>query len=75
MFWRFCTIYSFFFLQTVEEYRNVWKNEVIEWFGALNKIEGAEWLIVFDSVNAREKKNRGALIERIKSDFSKYTNR
>lgn len=41
----------------------------------LNKIETAEWLIVFDSLKAREQKNRGALIERIKSDFAKFTNR
>lgn len=41
----------------------------------LSKVEGAEWLIVFDSLKAREQKNRGALIERIKSDFAKFTNR
>nr|CDP91748.1 Bm7049, isoform c [Brugia malayi] len=64
-----------FIFQTVAEYRNECRNEISEWFATLNRLEGAEWLIVFDSMKAREQKNRGALMERIKSDFSKFTNR
>nr|CDP91755.1 Bm7049, isoform b [Brugia malayi] len=63
-----------FIFQTVAEYRNECRNEISEWFATLNRLEGAEWLIVFDSMKAREQKNRGALMERIKSDFSKFTN-
>lgn len=61
--------------QTVAEYRSEYRNVMSEWFATLNKIEGAEWLIVLDSSKAREQKNRGAVIERIKSDFAKFTNR
>ncbi|VDM92760.1 unnamed protein product, partial [Onchocerca ochengi] len=60
---------------TIAEYRSEYRNEVSEWFATLSKTEGAEWLIVFDSLKAREKKCRGALIERIKSDFARFTNR
>ncbi|KAM3722041.1 Trafficking protein particle complex subunit [Dirofilaria immitis] len=75
--WEEASLLHFFFLNpsTVPEYRNECRNEISEWFAILNKIEGAEWLIVFDSLKAREKKNRGALMERIKSDFAKFTNR
>ncbi|KAL3997638.1 Trafficking protein particle complex subunit 10 TRAPPC10 family protein [Acanthocheilonema viteae] len=75
--WEEASLLHFFFLNpsTVAEYRNEYRNEISEWFATLNKIEGAEWLIVFDSLKAREQKNRGALIERIKSDFAKFTNR
>ncbi|CAG9534849.1 unnamed protein product [Cercopithifilaria johnstoni] len=75
--WEEAPLLHFFFLNpsTVAEYRNEYRNEISEWFATLSKIEGAEWLIVFDSVKAREHKNRGALIERIKSDFAKFTNR
>uniref|UniRef100_A0A915PL93 TRAPPC10/Trs130 N-terminal domain-containing protein n=1 Tax=Setaria digitata TaxID=48799 RepID=A0A915PL93_9BILA len=75
--WEEASLLHLFFLNpsTVTEYRNEYKNEVSEWFTVLSKIEGTEWLIVFDSLEAREKRNRGALIERIKSDFAKFTNR
>ncbi|EFO28054.2 hypothetical protein LOAG_00426 [Loa loa] len=75
--WEEASLLHFFFLSpsTVAEYRNECRNEISEWFATLSKIEGAEWLIVFDSLKAREQKNRGALIERIKSDFAKFTNR
>uniref|UniRef100_A0A0N5AQR1 Tudor domain-containing protein n=1 Tax=Syphacia muris TaxID=451379 RepID=A0A0N5AQR1_9BILA len=32
-------------------------------------------MIVFDSAKARERRNRGAVMEKIKSDFSKFMNR
>ncbi|VDO28993.1 unnamed protein product [Brugia timori] len=75
--WEEASLLHFFFLNpcTVAEYRNECRNEISEWFATLNRLEGAEWLIVFDSMKAREQKNRGALMERIKSDFSKFTNR
>ncbi|EJW78816.1 hypothetical protein WUBG_10276, partial [Wuchereria bancrofti] len=75
--WEEASLLHFFFLNpcTVAEYRNECRNEISEWFATLNRMEGAEWLIVFDSLKAREQKNRGALMERIKSDFAKFTNR
>ncbi|VDK85828.1 unnamed protein product [Litomosoides sigmodontis] len=75
--WEEAPLLHFFFLNpsTVAEYRNEYRNMISEWFATLNKIEGAEWLIVLDSLKAREQKNRGAVIERIKSDFAKFTNR
>ncbi|CEF65617.1 TRAPP II complex, TRAPPC10 family-containing protein [Strongyloides ratti] len=47
---------------TPEEYRSKIRHE-------------SQWIIVFDSKNAREKKNRGQVMERIKSDFSSYFSR
>uniref|UniRef100_A0A0R3RIZ3 Trafficking protein particle complex subunit 10 n=1 Tax=Elaeophora elaphi TaxID=1147741 RepID=A0A0R3RIZ3_9BILA len=75
--WEEASLLHFFFLNpsSVPEYRNEFRNEISEWFATVSKMEGAEWLIVFDSLKAREQKNRGALIERIKSDFAKFTNR
>ncbi|VDN02633.1 unnamed protein product [Thelazia callipaeda] len=75
--WEEASMLHFFFLDpsTVEEYRSEYRNDLGEWFAILNKIEGAEWLITFHSSKAREKKNRGAVIERIKSDFAKFSNR
>uniref|UniRef100_A0A0K0F920 Trafficking protein particle complex subunit 10 (inferred by orthology to a human protein) n=1 Tax=Strongyloides venezuelensis TaxID=75913 RepID=A0A0K0F920_STRVS len=60
---------------TAEEYRSKIRHEVSEWFANLNNIEKSQWIIVFDSKNAREKKSRGQVMERIKSDFSSYFSR
>uniref|UniRef100_A0A915BQZ4 Trafficking protein particle complex subunit 10 n=2 Tax=Parascaris univalens TaxID=6257 RepID=A0A915BQZ4_PARUN len=60
---------------SVDEYRLGSRHEVSEWFASVSQVNGAQWLILFDSTKAREKKNRGTLLERIKSDFAKHTSR
>uniref|UniRef100_F1KUN0 Trafficking protein particle complex subunit 10 n=1 Tax=Ascaris suum TaxID=6253 RepID=F1KUN0_ASCSU len=60
---------------SVDEYRTGSRHEASEWFASVSQVNGTEWLIVFDSTKAREKKNRGTLLERIKSDFAKHTSR
>lgn len=75
--WEKIAFLHIFFMKpsSVEEYRTSTRNEVSEWFALVSQAEGAEWLIIFDSTKAREMKNRGALMERIKSDFAKFTSR
>lgn len=59
----------------MDDYKNGCRNDASEWFATIGKLEEVEWLIVYDSTKARDKKMRGAVIERIKNDFSKHTNR
>lgn len=70
-------ILHFYFMKptSVEEYRTKCRNDVTEWFAAVNSTDGVEWIVVFDSTKAREKRNRGAVVERIKNDFARFTNR
>uniref|UniRef100_A0A914D6H6 Spindle pole body component n=1 Tax=Acrobeloides nanus TaxID=290746 RepID=A0A914D6H6_9BILA len=46
-----------------------------EWFATLNAIENSQWFIIFDSGRAKEKKNRGHVMEKIKSDFARFLDR
>uniref|UniRef100_A0A914YU82 TRAPPC10/Trs130 N-terminal domain-containing protein n=1 Tax=Panagrolaimus superbus TaxID=310955 RepID=A0A914YU82_9BILA len=55
-----------------DEYRTQIRHRISEWFGMLNKAANSQWLIIFDSTKAKEKKNRGSVLEKIKSDFSKH---
>uniref|UniRef100_A0A7E4V0Q6 Foie-gras_1 domain-containing protein n=1 Tax=Panagrellus redivivus TaxID=6233 RepID=A0A7E4V0Q6_PANRE len=55
-----------------EEYRLNVRHRVSDWFGQLNKAGNTHWLIIFDSTKAKEKKNRGSVIEKLKSDFAKH---
>ncbi|KHN76793.1 Trafficking protein particle complex subunit 10 [Toxocara canis] len=75
--WERHAFLHLFFMKpsSVDEYRTSLRHEASEWFANVSQVNGAEWIIVFDSTKAREKKNRGALLERIKSDFAKYTAR
>ncbi|MFH4974904.1 hypothetical protein AB6A40_001613 [Gnathostoma spinigerum] len=60
---------------SIDDYRNSVRNEVSEWFSLLNSVEGSQWLIIYDSSKARDRKNRGAVLERIKNDFPKFMDR
>jgi len=62
----------FVYVSSVEEYRLNIRHKVSEWFGLLNKAQNSHWLIIFDSSKAKEKKNRGSILEKLKSDFAKY---
>uniref|UniRef100_A0AC34QRM1 Uncharacterized protein n=1 Tax=Panagrolaimus sp. JU765 TaxID=591449 RepID=A0AC34QRM1_9BILA len=62
----------FVYVSSVDEYRSQIRHRISEWFGQLNKAQNLHWLIVFDSTKAREKKNRGSVLEKLKSDFAKY---
>uniref|UniRef100_A0A1I8ATF2 Foie-gras_1 domain-containing protein n=1 Tax=Steinernema glaseri TaxID=37863 RepID=A0A1I8ATF2_9BILA len=73
---KFAFLHLFFIdAATVDEYRANVRHEVSEWFAALNLVDFTQWLIVFDSTKSKENKTRGQVLERIKSDFSKYINR
>lgn len=58
--------------QTVEEYKNKLRYDIVDWFAQLSKAQNNNWLIIYDSTKAREKKNRGSVLEKLKSDFAKY---
>ncbi|VDD86608.1 unnamed protein product, partial [Enterobius vermicularis] len=56
---------------SVEDYRSKWRPDIQEWVTTVSNVSGVEWLVVFDSTKAREKKNRGAVLEKIKNDFAR----
>uniref|UniRef100_A0A7I4XT41 Trafficking protein particle complex subunit 11 n=1 Tax=Haemonchus contortus TaxID=6289 RepID=A0A7I4XT41_HAECO len=60
---------------SVDEYRTSVRYNVSEWFAKVSTKSDVQWLIIIDSTRAKEKKNRPALIERLKHDFSKHTSR
>uniref|UniRef100_A0AC35GE89 Trafficking protein particle complex subunit 10 n=1 Tax=Panagrolaimus sp. PS1159 TaxID=55785 RepID=A0AC35GE89_9BILA len=62
----------FVYVSSADEYRTQIRHRISEWFGMLNKAGNSQWLIIFDSTKAKEKKNRGSVMEKIKSDFSKH---
>ncbi|KAE9552305.1 hypothetical protein FO519_004491 [Halicephalobus sp. NKZ332] len=62
----------FVYVSSVEEYRLNVRHRVSEWFGQLNKAQNSHWMIIFDSSKAKEKKNRGSILEKLKSDFAKH---
>ncbi|KAH7728646.1 Protein Y71G12A.2 b [Aphelenchoides avenae] len=64
----------FIYASSVESYRQSVRHEVSDWFSTVNK-DDTQWMIIFDSSRAKEKKNRGHLLEKIKSDFARFLHR
>ncbi|KAK6040432.1 hypothetical protein COOONC_22064, partial [Cooperia oncophora] len=69
---------------SVDEYRASVRHNVSEWFREeflpstefqVSTKSDVQWLIIIDSTRAKEKKNRTALMERLRHDFSKHTSR
>ncbi|TKR60005.1 hypothetical protein L596_029601 [Steinernema carpocapsae] len=72
-----CAFLHMYFIdaETVDDYRANVRHEVSEWFSTVNQVDFTQWIIVFDSTKSKENKTRGQVLERIKSDFSKYISR
>lgn len=58
-----------------DKYRNEIRSQLAEWFSTLRDADTNDWFIIFDSTKARESKTKNPLLEKLRSDFSKYTNR
>ncbi|KAL3093187.1 hypothetical protein niasHT_022637 [Heterodera trifolii] len=59
-----------------EEYRLTVRPEISEWFATLNEAKENHWAILFDSSKvSKDKKAKSQLMDKLKSDFSRFQNR
>jgi hypothetical protein len=49
--------------------------EISEWFATLNEANCQNWLIIFDSSRAKDKKSRTLTVDKLKADFTRFQNR
>ncbi|KAI1731178.1 trafficking protein particle complex subunit 10, TRAPPC10 domain-containing protein [Ditylenchus destructor] len=62
----------FIYASSYEDYRHNARPMVSDWFARLNDAENPNWIIVFDSSRAKDKKVRSSISEKIRSDFARF---
>uniref|UniRef100_A0A1I7UE69 Trafficking protein particle complex subunit 10 n=1 Tax=Caenorhabditis tropicalis TaxID=1561998 RepID=A0A1I7UE69_9PELO len=60
---------------SADDYRQNVRHNVSDWFAKLNSKSDIQWIIVINTNRAKDRKTKAAIMEKIKADFGKYTNR
>ncbi|CAI5438356.1 unnamed protein product [Caenorhabditis angaria] len=55
-----------------DDYRSNVRHNVSDWFAKVNTKPDVQWMILINTSRAKDKKTRTLLLEKIKSDFSKF---
>ncbi|ULU09654.1 hypothetical protein L3Y34_014206 [Caenorhabditis briggsae] len=60
---------------SADDYRQNVRHNVSDWFAKLNSKSDVQWIIVINTNRAKDRKTKQSIMEKIKTDFAKFTNR
>ncbi|EFO84814.1 hypothetical protein CRE_03722 [Caenorhabditis remanei] len=60
---------------SADDYRQNVRHNVSDWFAKLNSKSDVQWIIVINTNRAKDRKTKSAIMEKIKTDFAKFSSR
>lgn len=60
---------------SADDYRQNVRHNVSDWFAKLNQKSDVQWIIVVNTNRAKDRKTKQSIMEKIRTDFAKFTNR